>query len=183
VVDTGIPSPVLPDHIEEIIRSIARLHAEHHESATPLQRAVDRVTALLGHPGFIGLLTVSVAAWISLNVLVAALGYRPIDPAPFPWLGGAVTLVSLYMVVLILATQRREDLLAQHRELLLLELAILSEQKTAKVIQLLEETRRDNPLIHNRVDQEAEAMAQPADPQSVLAAIKENTATTEKAKP
>jgi uncharacterized membrane protein len=54
-----------------------------------------------------------------------------------------------------------------------LELAILSEQKTAKVIQLLEESRRDNPLILNRVDQEAEAMAQPADPQSVLDTIKE----------
>jgi hypothetical protein len=48
-----------------------------------------------------------------------------------------------------------------------LELAILSEQKTAKVIHLLEESRRDNPLIRNRVDQEAEAMAQPADPQSI----------------
>jgi hypothetical protein len=34
-------------------------------------------------------------------------------------------------------------------------------------------SRRDNPLIRNRVDQEAEAMAQPADPQSVLDAIKE----------
>ena len=44
----------------------------------------------------------------------------------------------------------------------------MSEQKTAKVIQLLEESRRDNPLIRDRVDQEAEAMAQPADPQSVL---------------
>jgi uncharacterized membrane protein len=186
VADTSIPSPILPDHIEETIRSIARLHSEHHESATPLQRATDRLTGLLGRPGFIGVLTAVVVAWISLNVLAAALGYRPIDPAPFPWLGGAVTLLSLYMVVLILATQRREDLLAQHRELLLLELAILSEQKTAKVIQLLEETRRDNPHIHNRVDQEAEAMAQPADPQSVLAAIKENAATTtpaEKAKP
>jgi uncharacterized membrane protein len=184
--DTSIPSPILSDHIEETNRSIARLHAEHHESATPLQRAVDRMTALLGRPGFIGVLTVAVAAWIALNMLAAALGYRPIDPAPFQWLGGAVTLLSLYMVVLILATQRREDLLAQHRELLILELAILSEQKTAKVIQLLEETRRDNPLIHNRVDQEAEAMAQPADPQSVLAAIKENTTTTaptEKPKP
>jgi hypothetical protein len=29
------------------------------------------------------------------------------------------------------------------------------------------------PLIRDRVDQEAEAMAQPADPQSVLDAIKE----------
>jgi uncharacterized membrane protein len=62
---------------------------------------------------------------------------------------------------------------AQLREQLNLELAILSEQKTAKVIQLPEESRRDNPLIRNRVDQEAEAMAQPADPQSVLDAIKE----------
>ena len=51
--------------------------------------------------------------------------------------------------------------------------AILSEQKTAKVIELLEESRRDNPLIHNRVDQEADVMAKPADPKTVLEAIKE----------
>jgi uncharacterized membrane protein len=124
-------------------------------------------------------LTVNVVGWIDLNLLAAALGHRPIDPPPFSWLGGAVSLVSLYMVVLILATQQREDQLAQHRELLILELAILSEQKTAKVIQLLEEFRRDNPLIRNRVDQEADAMAQPADPQSVLNAIKETHAKAE----
>lgn len=45
------------NHIEETIRSVARLHAEHHESATPLQRGVDRITALLGRPRFIGVLT------------------------------------------------------------------------------------------------------------------------------
>jgi uncharacterized membrane protein len=94
-------------------------------------------------------------------------------------LGGVVSLVSLYIVVLILATQRREYQLAQLREQLTLELAILSEQKTAKVIQLLEESRRDNPLIRNRVDQEADAMAQPADPKSVLDAIKEAHAEAE----
>ena len=44
------------------------------------------------------------------------------------------------------------------------------------MIQLLEEVRRDNPLIHDRVDPEAEVMAQPADPQSVLDAIKETHA-------
>ncbi len=170
------PSPLLPAHIEETIRSIAQLHAEYHENATPLQRAVDRMTLMLGHPLFIGMLTAIVVAWISLNLLASALGYRSIDPPPFPTLEAAVSLVSLYMVVLILATQRREDQLAQRRELLLLELAILGEQKTAKVIQLLEEFRRDSPFIHNRVDQEAVTMAQPADPQSVLDAIKETHA-------
>jgi hypothetical protein len=40
------------------------------------------------------------------------------------------------MVILILATQQREYQFTQLREQLTLELAILSEQKTAKVIQL-----------------------------------------------
>ena len=115
------------------------LHARHHQNATPIQRVVDRTTGLLGRPRFIGVLTVIAAGWISLNLLAAALGYRPIDPPPFPGLGFAVSLVSLYIVVLILATQRREYQLAQLREQLTLELAILSEQETAKVIQLLEE--------------------------------------------
>jgi uncharacterized membrane protein len=136
-------------------------------------RAVARTMTFVGRPQFLGVLTVIAASWICLNLLAGALGYRPIDPPPFSGLIGAVSLASLYMVVLILATQRRENQLAQLREKLNLELAILSEQKTAKVIQLLEESRRDNPLLRNRVDQEAEAMAQPADPQSVLEAIKE----------
>ena len=177
--DTNASLPLLPAHIEETIRSIARLHARHYQNATPLQRVVDRTTALLGSPRSIGVLTVIAAGWISLNLLAAALGYRPIDPPPFSGLAGAVSLVSLYLVVLILATQRREYQLAQLREQHTLELAILGEQKTAKVIQLLEESRRDNPLIRNRVDQVAEAMAQPADPQSVLDAIKETHAEAE----
>jgi uncharacterized membrane protein len=119
------------NHIEETIRSVARLHAEHHDKATPHQRAVDRITALLGRPRFIGVLTVIAAGWITLNLLAAALGYHPIDPPPFSWLGGAVSLVSLYMVILILATQQREYQLAKLREQLTLELAILSEQKDA----------------------------------------------------
>ncbi|MGH6794939.1 MAG: DUF1003 domain-containing protein [Methylocella sp.] len=177
--DTNAPLPLLPAHIEATIRSIARLHAEHHQNATPLQRAVDRITAFVGRPRFLAVLTVAVASWISLNLLAGAFGYRPIDPPPFSGLASAISLASLYMVALILATQRRADQLAQLREQLNLELAILSEQKTAKVIQLLEETRRDNPLIRNRVDPEAEAMAQPADPQSVLEAIKETHAEAE----
>jgi uncharacterized membrane protein len=177
--DTNVPLPLLPAHIEVTIRSIARLHAEHHQNATPLQRSIDRITVLVGRPRFIGMMIIIAAGWIGLNLLAAAFGYRAIGPPPFSGLGGAVSLVSLFMVVLILATQQREYQLAQLREQLTLELAILSEQKTAKVIQLLEESRRDNPLIRNRVDQEAEAMAQPADPQSVLDAIKETHAEAE----
>jgi uncharacterized membrane protein len=161
-----------PTHLEETLRTINRLRIEHHQSATPLQRSMDHITALLGRPQFIGVLTIIVVGWIGLNLLCANVGYRPIDPPPFSLLWGAVSLVSFYMVVLILMTQQREEQIAQHHEKLILELLILSELKTAKVIQLLEEARRDNPFIPNRVDRDADDMAQPADPSSVLDAIK-----------
>ncbi len=158
-------------HIDETISSIAKLRAEHQENATPIQRSVDRVAKFLGRPRFIALIGFLVLGWIALNLISIALGFRAIDPPPFTWLGEAVSLASLCMVVLILVAQEREDELAQQREMLILELAILSEQKIAKVIQLLEESRRDDPNIRDRLDPEAETMGQAADTRSVLDAI------------
>jgi uncharacterized membrane protein len=165
-----------PVHIDGTISSIAKLRAEHLENATSHQKLVARMVQFFGRPQFIGAISTVIVGWIGLNLLSAALGHHMIDPPPFPWLGGAVSLTSLYMVVLILVSQEREDQLAHHREMLILELAILSEQKIAKVIQLLEESRRDNPNIQDRRDTEAEAMGKAADTQSVLDAITEKPA-------
>ena len=74
---------------------------------------------------------------------------------------------------MILTTQRRADMLASHRSQLTLELAILAEQKSAKTIALLEEIRRDNPLLKDRTDPEAEEMSVPTDPAQVLEALME----------
>ena len=163
----------LPPHIEEAIGSIAQLHAAHRDGATPLQRYLVRLAYLLGRPWFIGLVAALAIGWLGFNLLSASLGFRPPDPPPFVWLGHAVSITSLCIVILIYATQRHDDELARLREQLTLELALLSEQKTAKVIQLLEEFRRDIPSVHNRVDRQADAMAEPADPQRVIDAIKE----------
>ena len=166
-------TPILPAHIEDTVQAIARLHAEHYEQATPLQRGIDHLTAGAGRPEFVGFLTALVIGWMALNFSLAALGHKPLDEPPFYWMQGAVGLAALYMTSLILTTQRREDQLASHREQLTLELAILGEQKAAKIIELLEELRRDDPDIRNRFDHEAVAMSAPADPQAVLDAIKE----------
>ena len=164
--------PILPAHIEETVQAIARLHVEHEARATRLQRFVDRLTARAGSPAFVALLTVAVVSWMALNVGMTVAGRKPLDEPPFFWLQGLVALTALYMTVLILTTQRREDELMGHREQLTLELAILSEQKSAKIIALLEELRRDSPMIRDRHDAEAVALSTPADPNSVLDAIK-----------
>jgi len=167
-------TPILPAHIEGTVQSIARLHAEHYQQATRLQRIVDRMTGLMARPGFVGLLTAAVLVWVLANLGASWVGLEPIDPPPFAALATVVSLLALYMTALILATQRREDQLAGHREQLTLELAILGEQKSAKIIELLEEMRRDDPSLRNRVDHEAAAMSTPADPQAVLDAIKDS---------
>jgi uncharacterized membrane protein len=137
-------SPVLPSHVEETVREIAKLHAEHHRGATPMQQLVDRSVRTISRPRFVGTLTAIIVAWMVLNVGSAKLGY-PLDPPPFQFLqdiGGA--------------------------------LAISSEKKNAKIIQLLEELRRDSPMVSNRIDPEADALAVPADTHMVVEALRDS---------
>jgi len=166
-------APILPTHIEETIQAIARLQAEHRRNATPLQRSVERLTAFIGRTTFVGGLTVVLLLWISGNLLAEQFRLPALDAPPFNWLQGVAGVLALYITVFILSTQRRENELSELREQLNLELVITNEQKTAKVIQLLEELRRDMPQVSNRYDAEAVAMAQPANPEVMLEAIKE----------
>ena len=172
-IDSTETPEILPPHIEQTVQAIARLHAEHHRNATPLQRIVDRTTAVVAHPSFIVVVTVSVLAWIAGNLVAVRLGGMRLDGPAFPWLQGAGELAAIYITTLVLMSQRRKDELSELREQLTLELAIMTEQKGAKVIALIEEMRRDNPLIANRVDLQADAMSKPADPTAVIEAFKE----------
>lgn len=51
---------------------------------------------------------------------------------------------------------------------------MLSEQKIAKLISLVEELRSDLPNVNNRYDPETEVMKQAADPRVVLDKLEEN---------
>jgi hypothetical protein len=48
---------------------------------------------------------------------------------------------------------------------------MLAERKNAKIIELLEQLRRDHPDIADRVDEDAIAMAQPTDAAAVIDAV------------
>ncbi len=159
---------ILPAHVEGTVQAIAQLYFEHHQRASLVERAIDRATSMIGRPLFLGVLAISIALWVGINVAIPPLAF---DPPPFAWLVGLIALVSLFMATLILISQRRADRLASRREQMTLEVSILGEQKAAKIIELLEELRRDSPDVHNRVDAEADEMAEPADARAVLEVI------------
>lgn len=160
-------------HIDQSVQPIARLHADHQKRATRLQQLVDRMTAIVGQPAFIGVVTAVVLIWIASDLILVKFAGRRLDSNGFPLLQGLGQLLAIYITALILMSQRRRDELSELRDQLSLEMAVMIEQKVAKLIALTEEMRRDNPQIADRVDPQASAMSLPADPEAVLAAFKE----------
>ena len=157
-----------PDnHVAGSIESLNALHREHHEGSSALQNGIDRITDLLGRPIFALVLAGAVAAWIVL----ASQSPKGIHGPTFAWLELSATLAALFVAVLILVTQRRENQLSERRAQLTLQLAMLADKKTAKLIALIEELRRDMPTVHDRIDDETAAMEKPTDPRELLDAI------------
>ena len=101
-------------------------------------------------------------------------GIARFDPPPFNKLGLLVSTSALLMTTGVLIRQSRQEKLAEQRAQLTLQLSLLSEQKIAKLIGLVEELRRDLPNVHDRHDPEAEVMQEAADPHTVLTALEQN---------
>lgn len=159
------------DHIEESVEHLAALQREHLRRATRSQRLANSATRALSRPLSVIFVTIAVAVWVLGNAGADRIHLRAVEQSPFPELALVLGFVAVVVALLILTTQRHSEELAERRSELTLQIALLSERKVAKLIELLEEQRRDNPMLTSRVDVEAEQMAAPADPQSTLGRI------------
>ena len=127
----------------------------------------------MGRPSYLASVLSFVALWLVANSSAELLGFQPLDPPPFFWLQGIVSLGALLTTTVVLITQNREAKLEEQRLELELQVTLLTEQKTTKLIRLLEELRRDLPMVKDRHDPEAAALQKPTDPEEVLAALED----------
>ena len=155
-------------HEEATVQQLAELYDQHEQAVSPVQRFANRMTAALGRPLAVAIIVGLVIAWMVGNYAARLMGSKAFEEFPFPDLGFLVTVAALTVALLILTTQRHEEELADKRARLTLQVAVLSEKKIAKLIQLMEEQRRDNPLLPSRADREADEMATATDPRSSL---------------
>jgi uncharacterized membrane protein len=162
----------VPLHVEETVTAIAQLHASHYKEAGKVQRVVSRITTAAAQPRSLAIITVVLGLWILANFILPVAGVAAFDPAPYALLSVTVSAVALYLTAMILISRRHDDLLATRRDQLTLELGILAEQKSAKIIALLEQYRRNDPNQGNHRDEVAEEMSKPANPYAVLDAIR-----------
>jgi len=154
------------------LETIAAIRERSERQLDKHQLAIEVITGALGRPRTLYVVLTVVIGWTSLNVMMPALfGRPPLDPPPFFWLQGSVALLALLMTTLVLITENRQTRHAEERAHLDLQVNLLTEQKVAKLIALVEELRRDLPMVRNRVDHEAESMQHAVDREAVMAAL------------
>lgn len=165
----------LSEHVLRNVQAVAEIHREAERTLGAHQRAIESGTARLGRPGSLYVILAIVLLWALGNLLASHLGLRAPDPPPFFWLQGVIGLAALLTAAMVLITQNRQAKLSERRMHLDLQVNLLTEQKTAKLIELLEELRRDLPNVRNRRDSEAEIMQHATEPLQVIAALEEHT--------
>ena len=172
------PSPQSNDRDQNIAAVIGFYTREEQKISRP-QRLVEAISRFAGQPLFAGFILLFVSVWIVTSMLLRLYGHRGFDPPPFHWLQGVIGLGALLTATVVLTKQDRLAKLEEQRAHLDLKVTLLTEQKTAKLIDLLEELRRDLPNVRDRHDPEATALQQPMNPDLVLAALGERTEASE----
>lgn len=171
------------DQISQNIAAVLEFYTREEQKISRSQRILERVSGFVGQPVFLGIILIFVALWMLANTGLHALGMAEFDPAPFFWLQGIVSLGALLTATAVLTKQNRLAKLAELRAHLDLKVTLLTEQKAAKLIDLLEELRRDLPNVKNRHDSDAVALQQSMNPDLVLAALDERRESEDQLKP
>ncbi len=161
------------DQISQNIEAILEFYTREEQKISRSQRILERFSSFVGQPVFPGIILLFVALWILSNFLLHQLGMPVFDPAPYFWLQGIVGLSALLTATAVLSKQNRVAKLEEQRAHLDLKVTLLTEQKAAKLIDLLEELRRDLPNVKDRHDPEAVALRQSMNPDLVLATLDE----------
>jgi len=162
------------DQISQNIEAVLNFYSREDQKISWSQRVLERISLVIGKPAYLGFILLSVLLWMTVNILLRRMGRTAFDPPPFSWLQGLIGLGALFTAAVVLAKQNRFSKLAEQRAHLDLKVTLLTEQKAAKLIDLLEELRRDLPNVKDRPDPEAAALQQSMNPELVLAALDED---------
>lgn len=168
-------SHFLTDAVKENIDSVADFYEREEAKISQAQSRIEKISCHFGSPLYFGGFIVFVMLWIGLSVTIKLNSWGHFDPPPFPWLQGIVAFNSAVISIAVLIRQNRMVRLSELHAHLNLQITLLSEQKTTKVIQLLEELRLDSPNVKNRHDPEVDSMQMQTNHHAMLNAIEAQT--------
>lgn len=163
----------LPQQVIDNIETVLGFQAKQEQGDPWHEQLLNKIAAIFGTSYFLYAQLVFFAVWIIWSHAVgdAAL---PFDLPRYSVKDQFLDTAALLIATGVFVRQSRQEQLAEQRSHLMLQINLLTEQKTAKLIGLIEELRTDLPNLRNRRDWEAEIMQQSTDPQIVLNILQEN---------
>ena len=167
----------LSEQVVKNIETVIGFQAKQEQKLPWRDRIVEKIAAFFGKSEFLYLQLFFFTSWAICTHVAPEL--LPFGLPPFDAEAMGIDIVALLIATGVLVQQSRQDKLAEQRSHLTLQINLLTEQKIAKLIELMEELRTDLPSIRDRYDLEAQIMQKATDPQIVLDILRENLESTE----
>ena len=169
----GDVNEVLPEHVLKNFETISIHQDRHKQSVKADRRILNKIASFFARPGFLYFQIGFFAVWIGCT----SLAERTIIAKNFPLFDvdyHGLEVVSLLISTEVLIAQAHQEKMEEERSQWSLQLTLVTEQKIAKLISLVEELRTDLPNVKNRNDEEADAMKQATNAQAILEVIQQN---------
>ena len=144
---------------QQNIETIAKLEQESIERRSAGEKVGDAFTRVMGSLTFVVLHVLGFAAWFAIN-LGAIPGIEPFDPFPFGILTLIVSAEGVLLAIFVLVSQNRMSRLANQRAHLNLQISLLAEQETTKILQRLQSISEKLGLQETSRDEEVERLSQ-----------------------
>jgi uncharacterized membrane protein len=163
----------LPQQVIDNIETVLGFQVKQEQQAPWHEQLLNKIAAVFATSYFLYAQILFFAVWIIWSHATNDASL-PFNLPKYRVQDQFLDTLALLIATGVLVRQSRQEKLAEQRSHLMLQINLLTEQKTAKIISLLEELRADLPNLHDRHDWEAEIMQQATDPQVVLNILQEN---------
>jgi uncharacterized membrane protein len=167
------------------IHAIADLQGKPAQAQSRHERLADWITIFSGSMRFVYLHIIWFSGWVILNIGI--IHFRPLtefDPFPFGLLTMIVSLEAIFLSTFVLITQNRQAKISERRSELDLQVNLLAEQKTAKIIELLDQVISQLNAMNNSFyvprDEEISVLEISPTPEEVMESIKDSEAAADK---
>ena len=152
------------------IRAVSELEQSALDQRSLGERIGDGVSRHAGRAWFIVFHFIWFAAWIILNS-----GFLPgmprFDPYPYPFLTFAVSLEAIFLSLFILMSQNRAARQADQRAHLDLQINLLSEMESTRILEMLKALCEHHGLDAGLGD-DIDQLAQPTEPKTLVSELK-----------
>jgi uncharacterized membrane protein len=140
------------------IEAIVRLEQESMLQRTRGERVSDAFTRVMGSMSFVVAHVLLFVCWFLINLGLTPI--RPFDPFPFGILTLIVSAEGVILAIFVLVSQNRMSRQANQRAHLNLQINLLAEQETTKLLQKIQSLQDHFGIASTSLDREAEQLSQ-----------------------